>query len=91
MEQAGSVTFDGETIEGAPPLWCAAAAGIAAFLFYRLKMTFCTSFFFALWLMDHCSLIFTAVSSVSGFEIMINCSLRGAQLHSWENISQHFW
>ena len=27
MEQAGSVTFDGETIEGAPPLWCAAAAG----------------------------------------------------------------
>lgn len=22
-----SVTFDGETIEGAPPLWCAAAAG----------------------------------------------------------------
>ena len=26
-EQAGSVTFDGETIEGAPPLWCAAAAG----------------------------------------------------------------
>ena len=29
MEQAGSVTFDGETIEGAPPLWCAAAAGIS--------------------------------------------------------------
>ena len=28
VEQAGSVTFDGETIEGAPPLWCAAAAGI---------------------------------------------------------------
>jgi len=27
VEQAGSVTFDGETIEGAPPLWCAAAAG----------------------------------------------------------------
>lgn len=22
-----AVTFDGETIEGAPPLWCAAAAG----------------------------------------------------------------
>lgn len=22
-----SVVFDGETIEGAPPLWCAAAAG----------------------------------------------------------------
>ncbi len=21
------MTFDGETIEGAPPLWCAAAAG----------------------------------------------------------------
>ena len=28
VEQPGSVTFDGETIEGAPPLWCAAAAGI---------------------------------------------------------------
>lgn len=27
IEQTGSVTFDGETIEGAPPLWCAAAAG----------------------------------------------------------------
>lgn len=27
LEQVGSVTFDGETIEGAPPLWCAAAAG----------------------------------------------------------------
>ncbi|KZS14041.1 Protein fem-1 B [Daphnia magna] len=27
IEQAGSVTFDGETIEGAPPLWVAAAAG----------------------------------------------------------------
>lgn len=27
LEQPGSVTFDGETIEGAPPLWCAAAAG----------------------------------------------------------------
>nr|XP_039272544.1 protein fem-1 homolog CG6966-like [Styela clava] len=27
MEQCGSVTFDGETIEGAPPLWCASAAG----------------------------------------------------------------
>jgi len=26
-EQVGSVIFDGETIEGAPPLWCAAAAG----------------------------------------------------------------
>lgn len=26
-EQSGSVIFDGETIEGAPPLWCAAAAG----------------------------------------------------------------
>ncbi|XP_040580726.1 protein fem-1 homolog C [Lepeophtheirus salmonis] len=29
VEQPGSVTFDGETIEGAPPLWCAAAAGHA--------------------------------------------------------------
>merc|ERR1719511_402005 len=27
VEQAGSGTFGGETIEGAPPLWCAAAAG----------------------------------------------------------------
>ncbi|CAH1796087.1 unnamed protein product [Owenia fusiformis] len=27
IEQTGSVTFDGETIEGAPPLWSAAAAG----------------------------------------------------------------
>lgn len=27
IEQTGSVIFDGETIEGAPPLWCAAAAG----------------------------------------------------------------
>lgn len=27
IEQPGSVVFDGETIEGAPPLWCAAAAG----------------------------------------------------------------
>lgn len=27
VEQVGSVTFDGETIVGAPPLWCAAAAG----------------------------------------------------------------
>ncbi|KAI1301337.1 Protein fem-1 -like protein C [Halotydeus destructor] len=26
-EQVGNVQFDGETIEGAPPLWCAAAAG----------------------------------------------------------------
>lgn len=26
-ERSGSVIFDGETIEGAPPLWCAAAAG----------------------------------------------------------------
>ncbi|XP_055716488.1 protein fem-1 homolog CG6966 [Phlebotomus papatasi] len=29
VEQSGCVTFDGETIEGAPPLWCAAAAGHA--------------------------------------------------------------
>lgn len=27
VEQVGSVIFDGETIEDAPPLWCAAAAG----------------------------------------------------------------
>jgi len=27
LEQTGSVSFDGETIEGATPLWCAAAAG----------------------------------------------------------------
>ncbi|KAK0161085.1 hypothetical protein PV327_009600 [Microctonus hyperodae] len=27
VEQPGSVVFDGETIEGARPLWCAAAAG----------------------------------------------------------------
>uniref|UniRef100_H2Z4C1 Uncharacterized protein n=1 Tax=Ciona savignyi TaxID=51511 RepID=H2Z4C1_CIOSA len=27
MHQRGSVVFDGETIEDAPPLWCAAAAG----------------------------------------------------------------
>ncbi|XP_059621409.1 protein fem-1 homolog CG6966 [Phlebotomus argentipes] len=27
VEQSGIVTFDGETIDGAPPLWCAAAAG----------------------------------------------------------------
>ncbi|XP_043276801.1 protein fem-1 homolog CG6966 isoform X2 [Venturia canescens] len=27
IEQPGSVVFDGETIEDAPPLWCAAAAG----------------------------------------------------------------
>lgn len=27
IEQPGSVVFDGEKIEGAPPLWCAAAAG----------------------------------------------------------------
>ncbi|XP_055375496.1 protein fem-1 homolog CG6966 [Condylostylus longicornis] len=27
VERVGSVTFDGETIEDAPPLWCASAAG----------------------------------------------------------------
>ncbi|RWS29884.1 protein fem-1 C-like protein [Leptotrombidium deliense] len=27
IDQVGNVEFDGETIEGAPPLWCAAAAG----------------------------------------------------------------
>ena len=30
VEQPGSVTFDGETIEGAPPLWFAAGAGMAS-------------------------------------------------------------
>jgi ankyrin repeat protein len=27
LEQTGSVNFEGENIEGAPPLWCASAAG----------------------------------------------------------------
>ena len=27
FKKTGSVSFDGETIEGATPLWCAAAAG----------------------------------------------------------------
>ena len=37
LEQAGSVTFDGETIDGAPPLWCAAAAGYINIVKYLLK------------------------------------------------------
>ena len=47
VEQPGSVTFDGETIEGAPPLWCAAAAGVknivvqllGKFNFFLLQVT----------------------------------------------------
>ena len=35
VEQPGSVPFDGETIEGAPPLWCAAAAGIQTNIFSK--------------------------------------------------------
>lgn len=27
LNVSGTVVFEGETIEGAPPLWCAAAAG----------------------------------------------------------------
>ena len=38
VEQPGSVTFDGETIEGAPPLWCAAAAGQCSQILSRVKM-----------------------------------------------------
>ena len=30
VEQPGSVTFDGETIEGAPQSWCAAAVCMAS-------------------------------------------------------------
>ena len=37
IEQTGSVTFDGETIEGAPPLWCAAAAGHQAIVHLLLN------------------------------------------------------
>ena len=37
IEQVGSVTFDGETIEGAPPLWCAAAAGHLSIVKYLVK------------------------------------------------------
>ena len=38
IEQVGSVTFEGETIDGAPPLWCAAAAGYLAIVKYLVKM-----------------------------------------------------
>lgn len=47
LEQVGSVTFDGETIEGAPPLWCAAAAGylnIVEFLVQRTASVNKTTF-----------------------------------------------
>ncbi|XP_023289879.1 protein fem-1 homolog CG6966 [Orussus abietinus] len=37
IEQPGSVVFDGETIEGAPPLWCAAAAGHIALVKLLVK------------------------------------------------------
>ena len=37
IEQVGSVTFDGETIEGAPPLWCAAAAGYLPIVKFLIK------------------------------------------------------
>ena len=46
IEQPGSVTFDGETIEGAPPLWVAAAAGhvpIVRFLVRRGASVNCTT------------------------------------------------
>lgn len=39
LEQVGSVTFDGETIEGAPPLWCAAAAGFLNIVEYLVART----------------------------------------------------
>ncbi|XP_053995584.1 protein fem-1 homolog CG6966 isoform X1 [Hylaeus anthracinus] len=37
IEQPGSVMFDGETIEGAAPLWCAAAAGHLALVRLLVK------------------------------------------------------
>lgn len=37
LEQVGSVVFDGETIDGAPPLWCAAAAGHLDVVSYVLQ------------------------------------------------------
>jgi len=43
MEQVGSVTFDGETIEGAPPLWCAAAAGHLAVVKTLIKHGACVN------------------------------------------------
>ena len=45
VEQPGSVTFDGETIEGAPPLWCAAAAGQCSQILSRVKMEMCVQLF----------------------------------------------
>ena len=38
IEQVGSVTFDGETIDGAPPLWCAAAPGYLNIVKYLIKI-----------------------------------------------------
>lgn len=46
IEQPGSVQFDGETIEGAPPLWVAAAAGhvpIVRFLIRQGASVNCTT------------------------------------------------
>ncbi len=37
VELPGSVTFDGETIDGAPPLWCAAAAGHLDIVRYLIR------------------------------------------------------
>ena len=37
LEQVGSVTFDGETIDGAPPIWCAAAAGYLPIVKFLIK------------------------------------------------------
>ncbi len=37
LEQVGSVTFDGETIDGAPPIWCAAAAGYLPIVKFLVK------------------------------------------------------
>ena len=37
IETPGAVLFDGESIEGAPPLWCAAAAGYLEIVKYLLK------------------------------------------------------
>ncbi len=37
IEQVGSVMFDGETIDGAPPIWCAAAAGYLPIVKFLVK------------------------------------------------------
>lgn len=37
------VVFDGETIEGAPPLWCAAAAGHFAVVKFLVKRGACVN------------------------------------------------